>query len=34
MNEEQEIIQKFFLPIADNPESLMLSNDAAFINKK
>ena len=34
MNEEQEIIQKYFLPIADNPESLMLSNDAAFINKK
>ena len=22
MNEEQEIIQKYFLPIADNPESL------------
>ena len=34
MNEEQEIIQKYFLPIADNPESLQLSNDAAFINKQ
>ena len=34
MNEEQKIIQKYFLPIADNPESLQLSNDAAFINKK
>ena len=34
MNEEQKIIQKYFLPIADNPESLQLSNDAAFINKQ
>ena len=34
MNEEQKIIQKYFLPIANNPESLQLSNDAAFINKK
>ena len=34
MNEEQKIIQKYFLPIADNPESLQLSNDAAFIKKK
>ncbi len=34
MNEEQKIIQKYFLPIANNPESLHLSNDAAFINKK
>ena len=34
MNEEQKIIQKYFLPIAKNPESLKLSNDAAFINKK
>jgi len=34
MNEEQKIIQKFFLPIANNPESLQLSNDAAFINNK
>ena len=30
MNEEQKIIQKYFLPIANNPESLQLSNDAAF----
>ena len=34
MNEEQKIIQKYFLPIAKNSESLQLSNDAAFINKK
>ncbi len=34
MNEEQKIIQKYFLPIANNPESLQLSNDAAFINKQ
>ena len=34
MNEEQKIIQKYFLPIAKNPESLQLSNDAAFLNKK
>ncbi len=34
MNEEQKIIQKYFLPIADNPESLQLLNDAAFINIK
>ena len=34
MNEEQKIIQKYFLPIANNSESLQLSNDAAYINKK
>jgi len=34
MNEEQKIIQKYFLPIAKNFESLQLSNDAAFLNKK
>ena len=34
MNEEQKIIQKYFLPLAKNSESLQLSNDAAFINKK
>ena len=34
MNEEQKIIKKYFLPIAKNSESLQLSNDAAFINKK
>ena len=34
MNEEQKIIQKYFLPIANNLESLQLSNDAAFINKQ
>ncbi len=34
MNEEQKIIQKYFLPIAKNSESLKLSNDAAFLNKK
>ena len=34
MNEEEKIIQKYFLPISDNPESLQLSNDAAFINKQ
>ncbi len=34
MNEEQKIIQKYFLPIAKNSESLQLSNDAAFLNKK
>jgi len=34
MNEEQKIIQKYFLPIAKNSESLQLLNDAAFINKK
>jgi len=34
MNEEQKIIQKYFLPIAKNSESLQLSNDAAFLNIK
>ncbi len=34
MNEEQKIIQKYFLPIAKNSESLKLLNDAAFLNIK
>ena len=34
MNEEQKIIQKYFLPIAKNSESLKLLNDSAFLNIK
>jgi len=33
MNEEQEIIKKYFSPIAANKESLGLMNDAAIIYK-
>ena len=33
MNNEQKIIEKIFLPLAKNPESLELKNDAAFFQK-
>ena len=33
MNNEQKIIENFFLPLAKNKESLELKNDAAFFEK-
>ncbi len=34
MNKEQLIIENYFLPLADNRESLQLKNDAAFLQDK
>tara|TARA_B100001248_G_scaffold208132_1_gene162156 strand:+ start:435 stop:560 length:126 start_codon:yes stop_codon:yes gene_type:complete len=34
MNNEKKIIEKYFLPLAQNKESLFLKNDAAYFKKK
>ena len=34
MNNEKKIIEKYFLPLAQNKESLFLKNDAAYLKKK
>ncbi len=34
MNKEQQLIENYFLPLADNQQSLNLKNDAAFLKDK
>ena len=34
MNNEQNLIEKYLLPLAQNKESLFLKNDAAYFEKK
>ena len=34
VNQEQEILKKFFHPLAKNKEALELKNDAAYLFKK
>ena len=34
MNNEKNLIEKYFLPLAQNKESLFLKNDAAYFKKQ